>query len=82
MKCTFYLFVWSELLIFGELEGCVTTLTPSFQRCSTLRRLMDLCQCPCLVLLQGGDCDDCCDDCDGDVDEPVPLPVVPSPATR
>ena len=27
---------------------------------------MALSQCPCLVLLQGGDCDDDCDDCDDD----------------
>ena len=55
-----------ELLIFGGLEGCVTTLTRSFQRCSTLRRWMALSLCPCLVLLQGGDCDDCDDDGDDD----------------
>ena len=63
------MYLLPELLIFGGLEGCVTTLTPSFQRCSTLRRWMALCQCPCPVLLQGGDCDDDDDDCDDDCDD-------------
>ena len=35
---------------------------------------MALCQCPCLVLLQGGDCDDDCDDDDDDCDDDSGLP--------